>query len=167
MNQQPNVNSVNTAVATLPGGFNGIVFNLVTRGNDVVLAGVVAAHTSLRALWGGIKSNNANERLGVLGNVFELPQELNIVAKGAAGQSEWALVAYPNLVPATEESVRAYAAQAWPLPPFGSLLDQVRHFKADTVLGDGTYLLLPPLKSETWPNYIEKTVKEVKHGQVR
>lgn len=152
---------VSTAVATLPGGFNGILFALAAPryGNEVALLGVVAAHTSLRALWGGLHHNGHGLRpaLEALGQSFRLSRDLSVIAKGVQDGAEWWLMAQPNVIPATEESARAYAGRKWPLPP-QSILPALDAWALDVRVGDGDYLAAPPLESDIWKQIIRRVV---------
>jgi hypothetical protein len=152
---------VSTAVATLPGGFNGILFALAAPRHsvEVALLGVVAAHTSLRALWGGLHHNGHGLRptLEALGQSFRLSRDLAVIEKGVQDGAEWWLMAQPNVIPATEESARAYAGRKWPLPP-QPILPMLDAWALDTRVGDGDYLAAPHLDGGVWKQLIRRAV---------
>lgn len=151
---------MSTAVAILPGGFNAVVFALAVprHSTEIALLGVVAAHTSLRALWGGIHSGGwSRAPLDVFDKTYHLNRDLAIVAKGFYEKAEWQLMAQPGVVPADEHSVRVYAGRSWPLPP-DPMLPVLDAWALDMLIGEGDYLAAPPLESSVWPTLIRRAV---------
>ncbi len=175
----PLAGTLSVVVAQLPGGFMGALFALAAPPEraEVALVGVVAAHTSLRALWAGIKDGSYRRPdLQVMGEAYTLPHALSVVAKGAddkaegpillaqaglrhAAQAEWQLLATPGVVVADEAAVRAYAGRRWPLPPDRPLLPLLAQaYALTTVLGSGAYLDLPHPDSDAWKGIIRRVV---------
>ena len=155
-------NNPSVVVATLPGGFTGAVFALAQR-HRVALLGVVAAHTSLRALWAGLKERYRTPMIEAPGgDAYLLAHDLEVVAKGTQGKAEWQLLASPGVVPADEDAVRAYVGRRWPLPPDpGSpqgcpLLPALAEYGMTTLVGGGSYLDLPRLDSTVWHSLIRR-----------
>ncbi|GAB4427355.1 MAG: hypothetical protein Kow00106_23230 [Anaerolineae bacterium] len=158
----PLAGTLSVVVAQLPGGFMGALFALAAPPEraEVALVGVVAAHTSLRALWAGIKDGSYRRPdLQVMGEAYTLPHALSVVAKGAADKAEWQLLATPGVVVADEAAVRAYAGRRWPLPPDRPLLPLLAQaYALTTVLGSGAYLDLPHPDSDAWKGIIRRVV---------
>jgi hypothetical protein len=149
-----------TTIATLPGDFNGVVFSLAVPhgGRDVALLGVVAAHTSLRAMWGAMHHYGySHAHVQVLGERYHLDRDLAVVAKGTQDKAEWWLLAKPNVVPNAEESVRAYVGRKWPLPP-QPLLPVLDSWMLEAPVGRGEYLAVPPVDSDTWKLLIRRVI---------
>ncbi|MCZ7543371.1 MAG: hypothetical protein M5R40_07435 [Anaerolineae bacterium] len=101
--------NMSVVVATLPGGFTSAVFALARR-HAVALLGVVAAHTSLRALWAGLKDRYRTPMIEAPGEAYPLAHDLQVVAKGTQGKAEWQL----SRRRASSRRTRTPSALTWP-----------------------------------------------------
>ncbi len=147
-----------TTIATLPGDFTGVVFSLAVLHDNIALLGLVAAHTSLRAMWGAMHHHGySHAYVTVMQTRYRLSNKLAIVEKGIQDGAEWWLLARPNVVPNTEVCVRAYVGRRWPLPP-QPLLPILADYTLDVLVGNGEYLAVPDVGSDLWKPLIQRAV---------